>query len=196
MYKLKRFWKLAVFAVCAALLLIILPLLISSGANSIPPEFNEARERGAKISKDIVSHYSQSAVMLREISELDSKGEYLEGLKIVLDQIEVNAEARSKAQSLATELEKMTRAASLISSQSLRAKALEAVSIEINLVTQLVAYNEYTNQLLDALRSKFISEPERTAVEDIISQMNSAASEINLLNEKFNAIMKEFDAKL
>lgn len=196
MSKLKRFWKLAVFAVCAVLLLIILPLLISSGANSTPPEFKEARERGAKISKDIVSHYSQSADMLQKISELDSNGEYLGGLKVVLDQLEINAEARSKAQSLAAELEKMTRAASLISSQSLRAKALEAVSVEINLVTQLIAYNEYFNQLLEALRSKFTGEPEKTAVEDLISQMNFAASEINQLNEKFSAIMKEFDAKL
>jgi len=194
MSEYKRFWKIAVLLAAAAILIWGLPSVIGPKTVSVPQEFQDARILGAKISRDIVANYTQSAEALNKISELDKEEKYLEGLRAVLAQTEINSETRSKAQSLSVELEKMTRAASLINSQTVRAKALEAVSVEINLVTQLLAYNEYFNQLLEALRSKFTGEPRQATVSELISKMNQAADEINKLNEKFNSLMSEFDA--
>ena len=192
MFKSKKFWKIVIFGALAVLLFVALPLVIP-GTESTPAEFKEARNRGAEISQDIVSYYEQSAEKLKKISELDGSGRHLEGLRIVLDEMEANSEIRSKAQELAVELERMTRAASLLKSQTIRAKALEAVAVEINLVTQLITYNEYFNRLLETLRSKFAGEPRETSVDVLIFRMNDAADDINKLNERFGVLMDEFD---
>jgi DNA repair ATPase RecN len=166
---------------------------MTSGAEQIPQDFISARSRGAAISQEIVASYQQSLESLKTISELDRDGRHYEGLRIVLQELNVNSETRSRAQELAAELEKMTSAVQLIKKEPARNKAVEAITAEVTLITHLITYNEYLYRLLETIRSKLSGEKHQETITELIDRLNSEAKTINELNEKFNALIAEFD---
>lgn len=194
MFKLRNKFGTAAGWIAVGALLIAGLFLALSDVEPPPEDFISARSRGAAISKDIVSFYQRSLENLKTVSELDRSGRHYDGLKIVLQELSANSETRSKAQELAAELEKMTSVMPLIKSEAARAKAIEAVAAEVNLITHLITYNEYLYRLLETLRSKFSGETQLTAIEELIARMNEEARTINELDNRFNVLINEFDS--
>ncbi|MBI4119805.1 MAG: hypothetical protein HY456_03100 [Parcubacteria group bacterium] len=161
---------------------------------TVPETFLQARSRGAAISKEIVASHEHSLENLRLIAENDRKKEYFEGIKLVLQELNVNAEMRTKAQELAGVLETMAGIVPSLRPTDARQRAFEAVTAEVDLITHLISYNEDFNKLLEKLRLKLEGEFKKDEVRELIKQINGEAETINQLNERFNVLMNEFDS--
>ncbi len=162
---------------------------------SIPPEFLKARTEASLIAQDIVNLSNQTSENLAKVAELDNQRNYTEALVLVSQELERNREARQKAVGLSVQLEQMTKNISSISPQSASQKALEALTSETALIGTLITYNEYLNQLLEALRNKFVEKEPSQKIPELISKINQEAKTINELNAKFSEAMEEFDSR-
>ena len=137
----------------------------------------------------------ESTNKLEEISKLDSGGNYTQALLLVSAELERNKEARDKGIELALRLETMAKNLAQISPSSAGQTALEAVSSETSLISRLINYNDYLNQLLEILRNKFLGQGDGNKVQELIAKINTEAVAINDLNRNFNDLMKQFDAQ-
>ena len=162
---------------------------------NIPPEFLKARGQASLIAAQIVSISDESSHRIDEIAQLDQEKKYTEALLLVSKELDKNREARQRAVELSGQLEAMARNLSQISPASSGQKALEAVSSETALISRLITYNEYLNQLLDILRDKFLDKTAGDRVGEVIQKLNDEARAINDLNQKFNDTMKDFDGR-
>jgi len=161
----------------------------------IPPEFIEARIRGAEIAQKIVGLSSVSLETLDQIARHDREGNSPEALILISNQLIQNRTTRDEAIALSTELEKM--AGNLLDIKPARAQRLatEAVSYEVALVSRLIGYNYFLTRLFEILESKFNGELADAdgQVDTLINQINGERQTINNLNSKFNGAMAEFD---
>ena len=153
----------------------------------------KARQEAASIALVIVGMSDQSATNIDRISELDAEHKYREALTLVTDEIQRNNEARQKAIELSNQLEKMANNLSGIYPVSSAQVALQAVSSETTLISRLITYNDYLNQLLDVLRRKFAGQIDGNEVPELVQKINNEAQAINDLNREFNDQMKIFD---
>lgn len=161
---------------------------------NIPPDFLKARQQASLIAADIVQISNQSSQNIDQIAKLDEEQQYTEALTLVSNELEKNNEARRKAVDLSNQLEQMARNLADISPASASQIALEAVSSETTLISRLINYNDYLNQLLDVLRNKFLGKSDGDGVSDLIKKINNEAQAINDLNQQFNDTMKQFDS--
>ena len=161
----------------------------------VPPEFAEARIRGARIAHEIAEAAGKSLDNLATIRVYDEKGETAEALILISQEIIQNREAQVKAIALSSELEKMARLLSDIKPSGAKSIATEAVSAEVALVSRLISYNDNLRELFSILREKF-EKPGRSfdgTVQTLIERINEDARAINSFNERFNWSLAEFD---
>lgn len=162
--------------------------------NGIPQEFLKARQEASLISQVIVDLSSDSAKNIEDISNLDNNAQYIEALNIIVQEMEKNKEVREKAISLSSNLQTMARSASDIYPDSSASVALEAISVETTVISHLVNYNDYLNQLLEILRAKLLGRwNSNEEIKFLVDKVNEEAKIINELNQKFNLLMAEFD---
>ena len=163
-------------------------------AKSVPDEFLMARQQASGIAQEVVSLSNQSTDNLIEISKLDQERKYAEALNLISQEIERNRQAREKAINLSSQLEIMTKNIAGISPDSASQVAIQAVTSETILISRLITYNDYLNQLLEILRDKFMGANNGNSIPDLISKINNEAQAINDLDKKFNDLIEEFDS--
>ena len=163
-------------------------------AKSVPDEFLMARQQASGIAEEVVSLSNQSTENLIKISQLDQERKYAEALGLVSQEIERNRQARGKAINLSSQLETMAKNIAGISPASAGQVALQAVSSETTLISRLIIYNDYLNQLLGILHDKFEGTNNGNSIPELISKINDEARAINDLDKKFNDLIGEFDS--
>ncbi len=194
-YHLGRDW--ALLSAFVMLIASIGYFTVVSAKNSIyvPKEFFEARVRGAEISETIVKQTGESISNLKEIGRLDEMKDYSTGVKLVLEEIKRNEESRKSALALSEELGKMANSISNVKPAEASEAALQAILYESQIVQRLINYHNYLYQLMDFLRSRFLSGKgaSNKMVADLITQMNTEIAAINDLNDKYKEAMAKFD---
>lgn len=190
--------KLKYIVITIAILLVVafvaFALSSLSKNNSIPPEFITARDSGAKYSQDIVNNLQNISTDLSQIQKLESEGKTDDALNLLMQQKTKNDDARTKAVSLTSELEKMTQAVPNITPEKASQSALVALSAETMLIQKLIAYNELMNALYQLVGEQIMTHAANTKpINDTIDQINLATQEINKLNNQFLDEMKSFD---
>jgi DNA repair ATPase RecN len=162
--------------------------------HQIPQDFLKARQEASVIAQVIVNFSNDSAKRIEDISKLNSKGDYMEALNLVTAEMEKNREIRQKAISLSANLGTMAQNAVGIYPNSSASIAVEAITIETTLISKLVDYNDYLNQLLEFLRNQLLGKQNpNIKVNQLIDKINEEAIAINDLNQKFNELMAKFD---
>jgi DNA repair ATPase RecN len=162
----------------------------------IPREFLEAKGRGAAEAEEIVRLSRETSHQLAHINELDSQGNYVDALNLVVEELNRNRTMRERASALSRELTIMTNAVAQISGTEARSNALQAVNYAVALMAKLVTYNEYLNQLLETLRRKFEGIPTSSpTVGELIAKINEEVSGINALNTHFLLEISKLERK-
>ncbi len=184
---------LIVFLVIIALCYFVIRFFFVSVRN-VPPDFLKARQQAASIALVIVNMSNESATNIDTISELDAGHKYREALALVAEEIQRNNDARQKAIELSNQLVEMANNLSGIYPASSAQVALQAVTSETTLISRLITYNDYLNQLLGVLQKKFAGQVDGNEVPELVQKINNEAQAINDLNREFNDQMKIFDA--
>lgn len=190
----KRVRLLVLFLLIVLVAYFIVRFLFIETRN-IPPDFLRARQEASLIAQDIVNLSGETATRLDEISQLDQGQKYTEALILISQELERNREAREKAIGLSQRLEAMAKNLAQIKPASAGQTALQAVSSETALISRLITYNDYLNQILEVLQAKFLGRGDGDKIPELIGKANDEARAINDLNQKFNDVMKDFDAR-
>ncbi len=186
-------------------LFIIAVIVIGSGlffargvftTRSVPPEFSDARLKGAEIAQTIVDLANRSREKLAKIETADQDGRYGEAVQFVGQALDENRKARDAAVKLSVELEHMTQVIPGIRPASARLLAIDAINSELTLVSHLITHNDYLFQLFEVLNEKFSGRRTGTdgKVKDLITNINAEIRAINELYGKFADSMVQFDA--
>jgi hypothetical protein len=170
---------------------VIFRFLSSAG---VPQEFIDARIQGAMISQNIVNLSNQSVDDIGKINRLERQGDLMEATNVALEAIQKSKDIRNQAVELSNQVSKMTTSLSEIKSFEARQAALEAISNRLALISRLINYSEYLNQLLQALQAKFAGQRGNQDVEAAISQINAEVTAINSFNNQATQAMNRFDA--
>jgi ribonucleotide monophosphatase NagD (HAD superfamily) len=187
---------LAVFTgiIAVALVIYLVFALSSASTRTVPSAFTDARMTASGHAEDIVGMLSQTTSRIHEAKQLIEQRRNAQALTIVSQETEKNAEVREKAIQLALELEKMAREIPNIRSSSAAQVALVATSKETALIGKLLAYTNELNDLLNELHIVVLSSrPNYASVNESIATINSAATEINALNDEYKKEMEVFD---
>lgn len=166
------------------------------GRTFVPQNFTEARAVSAKTAVELMTILSTSQMNLGKISELHSQGNFPAALALVKSELENGKQSFSKAQQLAAELSDMSNFAEGITPIKSRNIAMEAMKSEVQLMGELIVYNQSFNALMNNLQLKFsgvIKTDNSSEIQKQIELMNSTGKEINDLNELYNQKMAEFD---
>ena len=163
----------------------------------LPGEFSDARIKGATVAERIVVLSRDTLSLLAQVSTLDQQRNVSAALVAISSAIVVNRESQAEAIRLSSQLNAMAENLPRIQPARAREIATEAVTAEVTLVSRLLYYNNYLNQLFEALKAKF-TRPNISyldgQVNDLINKINDEAKQINILNKKFSAQMAEFDS--
>ncbi len=186
----------------AAIFLLAVVLAVSFGSRallmrpSVPADFTATRQEGSEISGQIISLLSDSLKNLEKIRQADKDYNFGEALGLVRHELSNVIDVKIKAAELTRSLDKMARLVQDINPTQARNLALEAVSSEVSLISNLMIYNDTLNGLLETLKLKFSGSIRYDAkdVQVLIENLNKEATEINALNDLFNQKMREFDA--
>ncbi|HUX36159.1 MAG TPA: hypothetical protein VMV71_03970 [Candidatus Paceibacterota bacterium] len=184
----KNFIGVTVLAMIAVL---AFRFMSSSG---MPKEFIDARIQGATIAQNIVNLSNQSVDDIQKINQLDQQGNYTEATNVALEAIQKSKDIRSQAVELSNQVSIMTSSLSGIQSFEARQAALEAISNRLALISRLINYSDYLNQLLQALQEKFSGQGSNQKVETVIRQINDEVTAINNFNNQSTQAMNRFDA--
>ncbi len=154
--------------------------------DSLPPLFTEARREGVAVAQEIVAISNESVAGFQNISKFDELGQYVQALDLVYVEMNRSRDMRARAILLYEKLQTMTNSLEEFSSSRDRGQALHAISYQVALVTHLTGYNDLLNQLLEALRSKFLGySTDDGAIQDLIPRINEEIRKINALNDQF-----------
>lgn len=192
---MKSRWQLPIVIVAALIVGGYFFLAYLDTRQYIPPEFSEARLKGAELAKKIVELSGDSLANLEQIAEYDKQGNAPEALILISKEVIKNRETHEGAIRLSSQLERMARTVSDIKPAKARILATEAVSSEVALVSRLISYNDYLRQLFEILRDKFQSRGANPdgKVKGLIDKINEEARAINEFNQRFNGALAEFD---
>ena len=193
--KVPRKVRLFVFFLVLVFLAYFVGRFLLAKTKTVPNDFMHARREASLVAKDIVTMSKDSSQHVGEISALNNEQKYPEALALIKDEINRNREIRDKAIALSGYLQTMTVNVSSIKPRVSAEAALEAVSTEVTLIGHLLTYNDYLNQLLEIVRGKITGDPEATTqnVTDLVKKINDESIVVNVMNEKFNEKMSEFD---
>lgn len=192
---MSRKWSAVWFGLVSLLFIIA---LVATRAPSIPKEFQSARERGATISSYINNFSEESISTLGKIQDMDKNRRYSEALILIDTELGRLKTAREKSLDLLNELQQMALKIDEVWSYEAQKLGVQAVSANIAMVSQLIAYNDHLNDLLLSLRLKYISVNPSVYDQNTVSavkKVNEDILAINELSRRYQSIMKEFDAK-
>lgn len=181
------------FAVIAVLVLGLFGARLWNLNGYIPKEFIDARIQGATISQSIVNLSNQSAADLESINKLDDANNFSQAMELTVKVIQQSKDIRSQAVELSNQVSKMTQALSGINSFEARQAALEAISSRLAMISRLINYSDYLNQLLSTLQARFSGQPGDHRVTAIIIQINGEVTAINSFNNQATQAMDRFD---
>ena len=169
---------------------------IFAETHGIPTEFLKARQEASLVAQVIVGLSSDSAKKIEDISALNSQGRYTEALNLVVAEMDRNREIRQKALELSSNLEVMASNSAKIYPDSSARNAIEAITVETTIISKLVDYNDYLNQLLEILKARLLGQQNAMGqVSGLVEKINNEAKEVNDLNQKFNDLMDKFDQR-
>jgi ABC-type Fe3+-hydroxamate transport system substrate-binding protein len=195
-FKIPRKFRSFLIFLAIVLIAYLLIKILPTDAQKVPTEFLNAKYNASSVAQDIVSISNQLTNDLDEISRLESEKKYTEAINLLAQALEKNKEAREKAVLLSEELAKMALAVPNISPSGASQIALQAISSETTLISRLIAYNDYLNQLLEELRLEFLGKSSGgNKIQELISKINEEVRAINELNAKYNTLMEKFDGK-
>lgn len=181
------------FAVIAVIVFGFFGARLWSLGGSIPKEFTDARIQGATISQSIVNLSNQSAADLESINVLDNTNNFSRAMELTTKVIQQSKDIRGQAVDLSDQVSKMTQALSDIKSFEARQAALEAISSRLAMISRLINYSDYLNQLLSTLQARFSGQPGDHRVAAIILQINGEVTAINSFNNQATQAMNRFD---
>jgi hypothetical protein len=187
-------WFLVIFALLIAGSAFLIASYRSRPRQNLPESFIISNAAAAEISRIITESAANSAEKLDEIDAAERSGDYEKALNLVIQELDQSLKTRQKSLDLLAELQKMSNSVEAIEPPAAQELVLQAVSNEISLVTHLLYYNEYWNQLLLGLRDKFGSANPaavRFSASDWIKKINEEAATINELNRKYQSLMTE-----
>jgi hypothetical protein len=187
--------KHLVWAAIGAVLILVARYVIFP-PHHLPSEFSDARLKGAAVAQRIVELSRDTLSRLNDVAIYDQERNTSEALIAVSNAIIANRENQVEAIRLSSQLSAMAENLPKIKPARAKELATQAVTAEVALVSRLLYYNDYLNQLFEALRAKF--EKPGIAyldgkVNDLINKINDEVKAINELNKQFNSSMAEFD---
>lgn len=168
---------------------------VFAGPKVVPQEFAAAREKGTRLTEEIIFLAGASQNGLSEIEKYDAERNTSEALIATSRELLRNRDIRERAVNLSVELGKMAQALPGIKPGSARQIASEAIGYEVALVSRLIAYNDVLNQLFELLRAKFTGAVTETdgRVRALVADINAGANAANDLNKAFMGAMERFD---
>ncbi len=166
------------------------------GSSVVPPEFIEARQKGASLAEQVAFLSNKSLASLNEISKYDADKNYSEALIRISRALIENKEINDRAVQLSTQLARMAERVPEIGPTKGRQIASEAITYEVALVSRLIGYNNTLRELFELLKRKFTGMfPDvEDGVAGFIASINTDAKAINGLNEAFTEALQRFDA--
>ena len=181
--------------VLAAAMVLVLRYVIFP-AKFLPGEFTEARIKGSEVAQKIVVLSRENLALLDKVATYDEQKHHPEALIAISNALIKNRENQTQAIRLAQQLTVMAEQAPRIRPVGASEIATEAVASEVTLVSRLITYNDYLNQLFETLKVKF-DKPWVSyldgQVNDLVNKTNDEAQAINELNKKFIASMAQLD---
>jgi len=165
-----------------------------NGASGVPAEFSAARLQGALIAQNIVNLSSQTFQDLEKINKLDSQGRLREALDATDQMVVQSQKIREEAVALSGEIEKMTRSLPQVQPFAARQAALESITNRLALISRLINYSAYLNQLSDVLRARFSGASGKQDVSKLIEQINGEVKAINAFDKEAVAAMERFES--
>ena len=195
-HKIPRRFRILILFLLIILTAYFVVRFLTPDPKIIPDEFLKARQEASLIAKEIIAIFADTNENLNKVSDFDSQKKYSEALVIISTERERNWLAREKAINLSTKLATMAQNISAIYPSSAGQIALQAVSLETALISRLIAYNDYLNQLFEILREKFLDPQSLNTdgkISELIGKINEEARAINELDENFNELMEKFD---
>lgn len=184
-------------AVLAAAMVLFLRYVVFP-TKFLPGEFSDARSKGADVAQKIVELSRNNLSLLDQVAKYDQANNHNEALIAISKAIIQNRDNQAEAIQLSEQLRVMAEQAPRIKPARGSEIATEAVASEVALVSRLVSYNNYLNQLFETLKVKF--EKPTTSyyldgqVNDLVNRINDEAQAINELNKGFISSMAELDA--
>ncbi len=158
--------------------------------------FREGQMQGAIIADSIVGLSNDISSDLSRVNQLDLAGNPREALNLTTSIRLKVADLRSRANSLSEEVKKMISGLDSISSPEAKQAALEAITNRMAIISRLISYSEYLDQLSDVLTHHFRGTPDNRQVPTIIAQVNAEVTAINNFNRQATEAMGRFDAAL
>ncbi len=185
--------------VLTVIALVVLGYVTWSAAQvELPPEFTVGRERAAVLSGRIVEITAAVNERIKEANQNDLGGNPEVARALLQEARDRNYEAYRKAMELADELEAVAASLEDIRPGESQRLAYQAVSLELMLVQEYLAYTDSLNQFLDTLtRALGITEPTtRRAIDEAIAEVNQRGGTINRMNQLFVEKLQELDQSL
>jgi hypothetical protein len=193
-------WSVVIIAVIIVIFaLAVAGFLKTRHRENLPETFVVSNAVAVEISRIITETAANSVKKLDEIDEAEQTGNYEKALDLVIEELNQSLKMREKSLDLLVELQKMSNSVSGIAIPEAQELILQAVSNEISLVTHLLYYNEYWNQLLLGLRDKFGSANPAAvnfSAAEWIKKINDEAVTINELNRRYQSLMVELQKKV
>ncbi len=164
------------------------------GSSAVPADFEDARLQGALIAENIIRLSSESANDLARVNKLEGERKFSEALDITSRMLTQSQEIRAQAVDLSKEIERMTLALPSIRPVGAQQAALSAITDRLALISRLINYSAGLEQLLGALRGRFMGYPGNHQVQNIIEQINNEVTAINHFNSEAVKEMEKFDS--
>jgi hypothetical protein len=167
-----------------------------TGPVYVPQNFFEQRVAGADASKNIARLVEDSLANLQKIETADKASDTSTALQLVTFERSNKQEKQNAAIALASSLEQMARYTETITPERARRLSVEAVTVGVSMVSHLIIYNSNLESLFEALNIKFSGQGYTGPnVADLVQSINQESKQINVLSEKFNALLENFDSK-
>ncbi len=169
---------------------------VSSKSISIPEAYYTARISATTAAARVSTLVSDSLANLSQIETLDRTNKPKDALMLVEYELGRRQQKQAATTEISTSLERMAYAAGQITPAETAGRlAIETISTGVTMVSRVVTYNTYLDQLFTALQHKFRTGQTApgTTVRDLITNMNEEARAINLLGERFSKLEQEFD---
>lgn len=162
----------------------------------VPQAFDQARMQGASISDTIVRLSNEVSGDLAKVNELDHAGNPRDALSLTVEVQGKIKEIRAQANSLSEELKKMITAFDGIKSPEAKQAAMEAITNQMAIISRLISYSEYLDELSQVLSNHFREVGDKRDVSAIIAQVNAEVTAVNNFNKQAVQAMERFEAAL
>jgi len=166
----------------------------SKSKTNIPELFISERASGANIATELAKEVNVSVDALLEIDQLDREGRVFEARQIVSEQLSKVNQYQVITIDLADHLGSMAKASATIKPEEAKQLAIEAISTGVAMVSRLITYNALMDELFQTLDAKFLTgRVNGKSINNLVTELNNSARDINELNTSFNAILDNFD---